>query len=64
MEPVTSLPAGNLIVFLLAGTIAAAAFIARRYETRRPAPRARVADSPDFHAPYRTRGARCRYRMS
>ena len=40
MESVTKLPAGNLIVFLLAGTIAAAAFIGRRYETRRllPAP--------------------------
>ena len=40
MESVTKLPAGNLIVFLLAGAIAAAAFIGRRYETRRllPAP--------------------------
>ena len=40
MEVVTRVPAGNLIVFLLAGAIAAAAFIGRRYETRRllPAP--------------------------
>ncbi len=40
MESVTKLPAGNLIVFLLAGAIAAVAFIGRRYETRRlvPAP--------------------------
>jgi hypothetical protein len=35
---VTKLPAGNLIVFLLAGAIAAAAFIGRRYETRRLVP--------------------------
>jgi PiT family inorganic phosphate transporter len=38
MESVTKLPAGDLIVFLLAGTIAAAAFLARRYETRRLLP--------------------------
>ena len=38
MEVVTRLPAGDLIVFLLAGAIAAAAFIARRYETRRLVP--------------------------
>jgi hypothetical protein len=38
MEEVTRLPAGDLIVFLLAGTIAAAAFVARRYETRRLVP--------------------------
>jgi PiT family inorganic phosphate transporter len=38
MESVTKLPAGNLIVFLLAGAIAAAAFIGRRYETRRLVP--------------------------
>jgi PiT family inorganic phosphate transporter len=38
MESVTKLPAGNLVVFLLAGAIAAAAFIARRYETRRLLP--------------------------
>jgi PiT family inorganic phosphate transporter len=38
MEEVTKLPAGDLIVFLLAGTIAAAAFVARRYETRRLVP--------------------------
>jgi inorganic phosphate transporter, PiT family len=38
MEEVTRLPGGDLIVFLLAGTIAAAAFVARRYETRRLVP--------------------------
>jgi inorganic phosphate transporter, PiT family len=38
MEEVTRLPAGDLIVFLLAGGIAAAAFTARRYETRRLVP--------------------------
>ena len=40
MELVTRMPAGNLIVFILAGAIAAGAFIGRRYETRRllPAP--------------------------
>jgi PiT family inorganic phosphate transporter len=38
MESVTRLPAGDLIVFVLAGVIAAAAFVGRRYETRRLAP--------------------------
>jgi PiT family inorganic phosphate transporter len=38
MELVTRMPAGNLVVFLLAGTIAAAAFVGRRYETRRLVP--------------------------
>ncbi len=38
MEEVTQMPAGNLIVFLLAGAIAAAAFLGRRYETRRLLP--------------------------
>jgi inorganic phosphate transporter, PiT family len=38
MELVTRLPAGDLVVFLLAGAIAAAAFIGRRYETRRLLP--------------------------
>ena len=38
MEAVTNLPAGDLIVFLLAGGIAAAAFLGRRYETRRLVP--------------------------
>ena len=38
MEAVTQLPAGNLIVFLLAGAIALAAFVGRRYETRRLVP--------------------------
>ena len=35
MELVTRLPAGDLIVFLLAGAIAALAFTARRWQTRR-----------------------------
>jgi inorganic phosphate transporter, PiT family len=38
MEGVTQLPAGDLIVFVLAGAIAAAAFVGRRYETRRLLP--------------------------
>jgi PiT family inorganic phosphate transporter len=38
MESVTKLPAGDLIVFVLAGAIAAVAFLARRYETRRLVP--------------------------
>ena len=38
MEEVTKMPAGDLIVFLLAGAIASAAFLARRYETRRLVP--------------------------
>ena len=42
MEVVTRLPAGDLIVFLLAGAIATLAFSARRWQTRRlqtaPAP--------------------------
>jgi PiT family inorganic phosphate transporter len=38
MEVVTRMPAGNLVVFLLAGAIAAAAFLGRRYETRRLVP--------------------------
>lgn len=40
MEVVTRMPGGDLIVFLLAAAIAATAFLARRYETRRlvPAP--------------------------
>ena len=38
MEVVTRMPAGDLVVFLLAGAIAAAAFLARRYETRRLVP--------------------------
>jgi PiT family inorganic phosphate transporter len=38
MESVTKLPAGDFIVFVLAGAIAATAFIARRYETRRLVP--------------------------
>ncbi len=38
MEVVTRIPAGNLIVFLLAAAIATAAFVARRYETRRLVP--------------------------
>jgi PiT family inorganic phosphate transporter len=38
MEVVTRVPAGNLVVFVLAAAIAAAAFIGRRYETRRLVP--------------------------
>jgi PiT family inorganic phosphate transporter len=38
MELVTRMPAGNLVVFVLAGAIAAAAFVGRRYETRRLVP--------------------------
>jgi len=38
MEEVTRMPAGDLIVFLLAGAIAATAFLGRRYETRRLLP--------------------------
>jgi PiT family inorganic phosphate transporter len=38
MEEITTLPAGDLIVFLLAGAIAVSAFMARRYETRRLMP--------------------------
>ena len=38
MEAVTRLPGGDLIVFLLAGGIAAAAFLGGRYETRRLVP--------------------------
>jgi inorganic phosphate transporter, PiT family len=38
MESLTRLPAGDLLVFLLAGAIAATAFLGRRYETRRLAP--------------------------
>jgi hypothetical protein len=38
MEEVTRLPAGDLIVFFLVGAIAATAFVARRYETRRLIP--------------------------
>jgi inorganic phosphate transporter, PiT family len=38
MELVTRMPAGNLVVFILAGTIAAGVFVGRRYETRRLLP--------------------------
>jgi len=38
MEAITTLPAGDLLVFLLAGAIAAAAFLGRRYEMRRLVP--------------------------
>jgi len=40
MELVTRLPGGDAVVFVLAGLIAAAAFGARRWETRRLAPAA------------------------
>jgi PiT family inorganic phosphate transporter len=38
MEVVTRMPGGDLVVFVLAGLIAAAAFFGRRYETRRLLP--------------------------
>jgi PiT family inorganic phosphate transporter len=38
MEVITRLPAGDAIVFVLAGAIAATAFTVRRYETRRLIP--------------------------
>jgi inorganic phosphate transporter, PiT family len=38
MEVVTRMPGGDLVVFVLAGLIAAAAFFGRRYETRRLTP--------------------------
>jgi PiT family inorganic phosphate transporter len=38
METVTRVPAGNLVVFILAGLIATAAFLGRRYDTRRLRP--------------------------
>jgi inorganic phosphate transporter, PiT family len=38
MEALTRLPAGDVLVFVLAGAIAATAFLARSYETRRLAP--------------------------
>jgi PiT family inorganic phosphate transporter len=38
MESVTKLPAGDVVVFVLAGVIAISAFVARRYETRRLVP--------------------------
>jgi inorganic phosphate transporter, PiT family len=38
MEALTRLPAGDVLVFVLAGAIAASAFLARSYETRRLAP--------------------------
>jgi PiT family inorganic phosphate transporter len=40
MEALTRLPAGDVLVFALAAAIAGAAFLARRYETRRLAPAA------------------------
>jgi hypothetical protein len=46
MEVVTRLPGGDSIVFVLAGLIAAAAFVGRRWQTRRfaaPPPRPAVA---------------------
>ena len=38
MELITRLPGGDAIVFVLAGLIAASAFLARRLELRRLAP--------------------------
>jgi inorganic phosphate transporter, PiT family len=46
MELVTRLPAGDLIVFVLAGAIAATAFSARRLQTRRRLGPARAAAQP------------------
>jgi PiT family inorganic phosphate transporter len=43
MEVVTRMPGGDAVVFVLAGVIAAVAFLARRYETRRLVPAAPVA---------------------
>ena len=46
MELVTRLPAGDAIVFVLAGVIASAAFMARRWQTQRfalPPPQPAVA---------------------
>jgi hypothetical protein len=43
MEVVTRLPGGHVVVFVLAILIAGAAFGARRWETRRLAPKADVA---------------------
>jgi inorganic phosphate transporter, PiT family len=40
MEVVTRMPAGDFVVFVLAAAIAAAAFVGRRYETRRLVPAA------------------------
>jgi hypothetical protein len=45
MELVTRLPGGHVIVFVLAILIAVAAFAARRFQTRRLAPR-QPAGSP------------------
>ncbi len=38
MEVITRMPGGDLLVFVLAGAIAAAAFLGRRYEMRRLVP--------------------------
>ena len=38
MEVITRLPDGNVVVFVLTGVIAAAAFAARRWEIRRLKP--------------------------
>ena len=46
MEVVTRLPAGDAVVFVLAILIAAAAFGARRRETRRLRPKNEVVPSP------------------
>jgi hypothetical protein len=40
MEVITRIGGGDAIVFVLAGAIAAAAFLARRWEVRRLAPAA------------------------
>ena len=38
MESVTRVPEGDVLVFVLAGAIAVAAFLARRWDTRRLQP--------------------------
>jgi hypothetical protein len=38
MEALTRLPAGDVLVFVLAGAIAATAFLGRSYQSRKLAP--------------------------
>jgi hypothetical protein len=46
MEVVTRLPAGDLIVFVLAVVISVGAFAARRWETRRLLPAEALESAP------------------
>ncbi len=46
MELVTRVEGGDLIVFVLVGMIAAGAFAARRWETRRLLPRESLESAP------------------